>query len=133
MTTEAARVGAVGAVIGVILGTAADRYDAMRSFYVETLGMPVRTDRPGHVNFQWGNTRLTIARHDGVSGSSRDPRRVLLNLAVDDIEAVAAGLRSAGVAFLREPSSEPWGGSIATFEDPDGNTLQLMQLPPGGE
>ena len=51
----------------------------------------------------------------------------------DDIEAVAAGLRSAGVAFLREPSSEPWGGSIATFEDPDGNTLQLMQLPPGGE
>jgi len=133
MTSEAACVGAVGAVIGVILGTAADRYDAMRSFYVETLGMPVRTDRPGHVNFQWGNTRLTIATHDEVSGPARDPRRLLLNLAVDDIEAVAAGLRGAGVTFVREPSSEPWGGSIATFEDPDGNTLQLMQLPPGGE
>ena len=130
MTGEPAR---VGAVIGVILGTAPDRFDAMRRFYVETLGMPVRGDRPGHVNFQWGDTRLTIATHDEVAGAARDPRRLLLNLAVDDIEAVAAVLRAAGVAFLREPSAEPWGGVIATFEDPDGNTLQLMQLPPGGD
>ena len=130
MTSERAR---VGAVIGVILGTAVDRFDAMRRFYVETLGMAVRTDRPGHVNFQWGETRLTIGVHDGVSGAASDPRRLLINLAVDDIEAVAAGLRAAGVTFLREPSAEPWGGVIATFEDPDGNTLQLMQLPPGGE
>ena len=130
MSAEPAR---VGAVIGVILGTAADRFDAMRRFYVETLGLPVRADRRGHVNFQWGDTRLTIATHDEVNGASSDPRRLLLNLAVDDIEAVAAGLRATGVSFLREPRAEPWGGSIATFEDPDGNTLQLMQLPPGGE
>ena len=129
MSDEPAR---VGAVIGVILGTTAERFDAMRRFYVETLSLPVRTDRPGHVNFQWGDIRLTIAWHDGVSGSASDQRRVLLNLAVDDIEAVAAGLRAEGVTFLREPSAEPWGGAIATFEDPDGNTLQLMQLPPGG-
>ena len=55
----------------------------------------------------------------------------MLNLAVEDIDAVAARLRAAGVTFIREPSAEPWGGSIATFEDPDGNTLQLMQRPPG--
>lgn len=129
MTSEAQ----VGGVIGVILGAAPDRFDAMRAFYVETLGLPVRTDRPGHVNFQWGNTRLTIAEHGEVRGASSDPRRTMLNLAVDDIEGVAARLRAAGVTFIREPSDEPWGGSIATFEDPDGNTLQLMQLPPGGE
>ncbi|MXZ45767.1 MAG: hypothetical protein F4Z08_02035 [Chloroflexi bacterium] len=121
----------IGAVIGVILGVDPDRFDAIRDFYVETLGLPTRTDRPGHVNFQWGNTRLTISAHSEVRGLSDEPRRTMLNLAVEDIDAVAARLRAAGVTFIREPSAEPWGGSIATFEDPDGNTLQLMQRPLG--
>ena len=121
----------VGAVIGVILGVDPDRFDALRGFYVDTLGLPPHTDRPGHVNFQWGDIRLTISAHSEVHGVSDESRRTMLNLAVDDIEAVAARLRAAGTTFIREPSSEPWGGSIATFEDPDGNTLQLMQRPPG--
>ena len=121
----------IGAVIGVILGVAADRFDALRAFYVETLGLPPRSDRPGHVNFQWGDVRLTISAHSEVRGPNDEPRRAMLNLAVDDIDAVAARLRAAGVTFIREPSPEPWGGAIATFEDPDGNTLQLMQRPPG--
>ena len=121
----------IGAVIGVILGVDPDRFDAVRAFYVETLGLPPRADRPGHVNFQWGDVRLTISAHSEVRGRHAEPRRAMLNLAVEDIEAVAARLRAAGVAFVREPSAEPWGGAIATFEDPDGNTLQLMQRPPG--
>ena len=121
----------IGAVIGVILGVDPDRFDTIRDFYVETLGLAPRTDRAGHVNFQWGDTRLTISAHSEVHGASDEPRRTMLNLAVEDIEAVAARLRAAGVAFIREPSAEPWGGAIATFEDPDGNTLQLMQRPPG--
>ena len=130
MTGEGPR---VGAVIGVIIGTPPDRFEAMRRFYVETLGLPVRVDRPGHLNFQWGTTRLTIGAHGELNGATSDPLRVLINLEVDGIEAVVARLRAAGVTFLREPSQEAWGGWIATFEDPDRNTLQLMQLPPGGE
>ena len=121
----------VGAVLGVILGVDPDRFDVIRDFYVETLGLPLRTDRPGHINFQWGDIRLTISAHSDVHGLSDESRRTMLNLAVEDIEAVASRLRAAGVTFIREPSAEPWGGSIATFEDPDGNTLQLMQRPPG--
>ena len=121
----------IGAVIGVILGVDPDRFDTIRDFYVDTLGLPPRTDRPGHVNFQWGDVRLTISAHSEVHDLSDEPRRTMLNLAVEDIEAVAERLRAEGVTFIREPSAEPWGGSIATFEDPDGNTLQLMQRPPG--
>ena len=29
----------------------------------------------------------------------------------------------------RAPEREEWGGWVATFADPDGNVLQLMQLP----
>ena len=121
----------VGAIIGVILGVDPDRFDTIREFYVETLGLPLRVDRPGHINFQWGDVRLTISAHSEVNGLSGEPRRTMLNLADERSQAVAARLREAGVTFIREPSAEPWGGSIATFEDPDGNTLQLMQRPPG--
>lgn len=102
----------------------------MRDFYVETLGLTPRADRPQHVDFEWGEMRLTIVVHKEVEGASRDPLRVMINFAVDDIEAAHRRLGDAGVAFTRPPEREPWGGLIATFHDPDGNTLQLLQLPP---
>jgi catechol 2,3-dioxygenase-like lactoylglutathione lyase family enzyme len=33
---------------------------------------------------------------------------------------------AAGVVFERPPEREDWGGTVATFHDPDGNTLQLF-------
>lgn len=116
---------------GVLVWTEASRFQALRDFYVETLDLRPRADRPGHVDFEWGEMRLTIAVHEELRGRSRDPLRLMINLAVDDIEATHARLRAAGVAFSRPPEREPWGGLIATFEDPDGNTLQLLQLPDG--
>jgi len=65
-----------------------------------------------------------------VSGASRDPFRIMVNLAVDDIRAVHARLLKAGVVFTRAPESEEWGGQVASFLDPDGNVLQLLQLAP---
>ena len=34
-----------------------------------------------------------------------------------------------GVQFIREPEEESWGGTVATFSDPDGNILQLLEFP----
>lgn len=116
---------------GILVWTSAERFDAMRRFYVETLGLTPRSDRAGFVNFAWGaapdDTRLTIAVHTEVHGAARDPLRLMVNLRVADIDAVAARLRASGVVLEREPSPEPWGGRIATFRDPDGNVLQLLQ------
>ena len=53
----------------------------------------------------------------------------MVNLTVADIGAAHERLRGAGVAFTRDPEREDWGGQVATFADPDGNVLQLMQLP----
>ena len=67
--------------------------------------------------------------HDQVGGTSRDPLRVMVNLTVTDISAVHDRLVRAGVVFTRAPEREDWGGWVATLADPDGNVLQLMQLP----
>ena len=102
----------------------------MARFYANTLGLDVRTERDGFVNFELGDQRLTVTTHDEVTGAARDPLRIMLNLEVSNIAAVHARLVASGVAFLRPPEREPWGGWVATFVDPDGNTLQLFELPP---
>jgi len=114
---------------GVLVWTEASRFPAMRRFYVETLGLTPRSDREHFVNFDWGAQRLTVSVHEGVTGATSDPLRLMINLAVDDIQPVAARLASRGVEFTRPPEQEPWGGWVATFHDPDGNTLQLLQTP----
>ncbi|MBP7864147.1 hypothetical protein KA183_20850 [bacterium] len=36
-------------------------------------------------------------------------------------------MQARGVDFTQEPSTQAWGGTIATFQDPDGNILTLME------
>jgi predicted enzyme related to lactoylglutathione lyase len=118
----------IGGLAGVLIWTTAERFPAMRDFYVDTLGLSPRSDRDYLVNFEWGEQRLTVSiHHDLEAPEAREPLRIMVNLAVDDIHAVAARLEGRGVAFTRPPEQEPWGGWIATFHDPDGNTLQLLQ------
>jgi predicted enzyme related to lactoylglutathione lyase len=119
---------AIEGLAGILLWTSPARFRAMRDFYVDTLGLTPRSDRDRLVNFEWGNQRLTVSIHDDLAeGPARDPLRLMINLAVFDIHATHARLEAAGVAFTRPPEQEPWGGWIATFNDPDGNTIQLLQ------
>ncbi len=114
---------------GVLVWTAPDRWPAMDRFYVDVLGLRPRTRRDGFVNVEFGAQRLTVTTHDGLRGPALDPLRIMVNLQVDDIGAEHARLSALGVAFTRPPEQEPWGGWVATLADPDGNTLQLFQLP----
>ena len=112
---------------GVIIWT--DNLPRLRAFYVETLGLTPRSVRPRFVNFEWGGLRFSIGSHDGVSGQARDPSRIMVNFDVDDVHGLHERLAGAGVRFIRAPEKEHWGGWVATFEDPDGNLLQLLQQP----
>ena len=121
--------GHIQGIAGVLIWTEAARFEAMARFYRDRLGLTPRTSKPDFINFDWGGVRLSVSVHDRVRGESRDPLRIMVNLAVDDIRAVHARLAGAGVAFTRPPETEDWGGQVASFLDPDGNLIQLMQLP----
>ena len=121
--------GRVTALAGVLVWTSTARFAAMERFYVDVLGLTPRTRRDGFVNFELGGQRVTVTIHDEVRGPAIDPLHVMVNLEVDDIAAAHARLLRAGVAFVRAPEQEPWGGWVATFADPDGNVLQLFELP----
>ena len=113
----------------MLIWTSADRFGAMARFYRDTLGLTPRSDRSDFINFDWNGVRLSVGVHDRVGGTSRDPLRLMVNLTVTDIRAVHDRLVRAGVVFTRAPEREDWGGWVATFADPDGNVIQLMQLP----
>lgn len=122
--------GSIEGLAGVLVWTEARRFPAMLRFYRDTLGLAPRSLKQDFVNFDWGGVRLSVGVHDTVHGASRDALRVMIHFAVSDIHTTHARLARAGVVFTRAPEREDWGGWVATFTDPDGNTLQLLQLPP---
>lgn len=82
---------------------------------------------PGTVVMVGGN-RLIFDRRDDLEQSAREPGRILINFYVDDIEAVAAHLRSLGVTQWIRPVEEFGPGRIATVADPAGNYVQIVEL-----
>ena len=114
---------------GVIIYTTADRFASMRAFYVDALALTPRSDRPGFVNFELSDQRLTVTVHSEIAGPSTDPLHVMVNLATDDVVADYATAVARGAQGLRNPERESWGGRVATLADPDGNIVQLLELP----
>jgi catechol 2,3-dioxygenase-like lactoylglutathione lyase family enzyme len=122
-------VGQIQGIAGVLIWTEKERFPEMARFYRDQLGLTPRTSKPDFINFDWAGLRLSVSVHDRVRGRSHDPLRIMVNLLVDDIRTVHARLLAAGVVFTRPPEPEEWGGRVATLLDPDGNMLQLFELP----
>jgi predicted enzyme related to lactoylglutathione lyase len=112
---------------GVIIWT--DQLERMAAFYRDTLGLPVHSTRPHFIAFEFDGVRLSVGTHSDVHGPAPEPVRVTVNLGVRDIQAVWREMTARGVVFVRPPEREHWGGWVASFRDPDGNLLQLLQQP----
>ena len=116
----------INGVVGVIIWT--ENLDRLLTFYRDTLGLDPHSVRPEFVSFKWGDMRLGIGTHSEVKGRTTEPHRLMVNLGVDDIHNEFKSLRAKGVCFIRPPEREHWGGWVSTLTDPDGNTIQLMEL-----
>lgn len=60
-------------------------------------------------------------------GEERSPGYKHLALLVEDIDAEYERLQAAGVEFTMAPTDAGAGLRVAFFQDPDGNSLELMQ------
>lgn len=77
-----------------------------------------------------GSANVYIIHHSKVSGKNTQPERMMFNLEVDDIEAEFDRMKAAGVPVIAETYHVEGYGLIATFEDPDGNYFQFVQVRP---
>ena len=117
----------INGLVGITLWTS--DLDKMFRFYNDVLRLPLHSRHDDFIAFELGEVRFHIGLHGEVQGASSDPFRIMPHLGVDDIHAEALRMAEAGVEFIRPPEQEHWGGWIATLKDPDGNILQLLQLP----
>jgi predicted enzyme related to lactoylglutathione lyase len=103
-------------------------------FYRDLLGLTVAYEVPGFVGFGQRAERggylgayLGLGTHSEVKGKPADPYRHMVGLESDDVDADFERLTAAGVEFIEQPT-ESGGLRIATFKDPEGNIVQLLQL-----
>jgi predicted enzyme related to lactoylglutathione lyase len=71
---------------------------------------------------------LAVGTHSEVHGRTKEPARHMVGLMTNDIQGDTTRLKAAGVRFIEEPNERDGDFWLATFEDPDGNLIQLFQF-----
>ena len=96
-------------------------------FYEKTLGLEKKYEYPSYVGFECGGVEIGLVPKlkEGEKVSHRSPSVEFL---VDNVERLYAELKNKGVKIVKELYEEPWGGRQATFTDPDGNVLEIVQI-----
>ena len=106
-----------------------DDLAAARAFYRDALGLPVMWD---HEDTAFGLDTGTSLIIEVVPQDAPAEDRAMVgrfvgcSLQVKDIAAEYERLSAAGVRFHGPPAKQYWGGTLAHFDDPAGNTLTLF-------
>ncbi len=107
--------------IGSLL-VGSSQVDAMKRWYEQAFG--VTANEMGAYAF--GPVQFFIEEHSDVSGATKEPARVIINLDVPDCRAAEARLEEVGATWVRKVEQMPFG-LIGTVADPDGNYVQIIQ------
>ena len=100
-----------------------DDIAAARAFYGGPLGLGETWSFGDAAGYDLGGAELIVER----SGDGALVGRFAgVSIQVDDIQHTYAELSAEGVEFDGPPEAQPWGGVLAHFKDPAGNTLTLL-------
>ena len=108
--------------------------DRARAFYRDTLGLTLEDENPSISSYRCGDGTILDVYQSEFAGTAKS---TVASFQVSDLSVAMAELRSRGVEF-----QEYAGGSMTTtngvaarggvrgawFQDPDGNTLGLVQI-----
>jgi predicted enzyme related to lactoylglutathione lyase len=106
----------------------------LAAFYRDTVGVKFQSEweMGEHESVfvaNWkGSSDFVVMDHSKVKGKSKGPERYMLNFEVDDIEKEVKRLKKSKVKIVADIYHIENYGHVATFEDPDGNFFQLVQV-----
>ncbi len=96
---------------------------AAKAVYTALLGVPPQTDSPYYVGYEVAGQQIGLVP----GGGPQDMTSPIAFWHVPDIETKLAEVTAAG-ATVKEAAHDVGGGRlVATFTDPDGNILGLIQ------
>jgi predicted enzyme related to lactoylglutathione lyase len=97
---------------------------AAKPVYTALLGMPPTSDSPYYVGYEAEGQQIGLVPNHGEGATSP-----VAYWHVSDIEAKLAEVIAAGATLKEAPRDVAQGRLVATFTDPDGNVLGLIQDP----
>ncbi|HYB29780.1 MAG TPA: VOC family protein [Solirubrobacteraceae bacterium] len=110
--------------IKIVLHPVSD-LEAAKAVYTALLGIAPQADSAYYVGYDAGGQHIGLVP----GGGPQDMTSPVAYWQVPDIEAKLAEVTAAG-ATVKEPTRDVGGGRlVASFTDPDGNVLGLVQDP----
>jgi len=108
----------------------------LADFYKQKVGLEVELVGEYGNNFEekifgvkaGDSNLLSILHHSKLKGPNKEPERFMINFEVDNIEESVSKLEKNGVKKIQEIYHVEDYGKIATFEDPDKNYFQMVQV-----
>jgi len=112
-----------------------EHYEESKLFYRDLLGLPVVRETPEEefTQFKLDNCFLAIYGKKFVSPLIGEIQIGKAASAIysfgesTNIDSDYQQLKSKGVQFLKDPTTQPWGQRTAYFTDPDGNIWEIQQ------
>jgi predicted enzyme related to lactoylglutathione lyase len=110
--------------IKIVLHPVSD-LDAAKAVYTALLGIPPQADSSYYVGYDVGGQHIGLVPGGGPQGMTSP----VAYWRVPDIEAKLAEVIAAGGTVTEAPHEVGGGRHVASFADPDGNVLGLVQDP----
>lgn len=109
----------------IMIGTT--RLQVLGDFYEKVFGRPadMSDSNEGFFGWRFGDASLAVFTHSEMMGNTKDPGRLMINYATEQVKEEFERIRDLGGRVVSEPyqMGEAW---VATLADPDGNYFQLI-------
>ncbi|AEF40576.1 VOC family protein [Hoyosella subflava] len=103
-------------------------------FYCDIIGLEVRIEGRGYVEFAMENLKLSLFERSKlpelIGQSPGTAPCGEIGFRVSDVDTTAESLRALGVTPLTGPVDRPWGERTMHIADPDGNIVEFAQKIP---
>ena len=128
---------------GVDVGIIVSDGPAALAFYRDLLGLAHAGDNPmpdgGTMHrLMAGESMIKVVVADPMPAAAAPPGSITagrgfryITFSVDDLDGLVAACRAASVPITREPVTMAPGVRIALVEDPDGNTVEFLEMRTG--
>jgi lactoylglutathione lyase len=100
-------------------------------FYRDVIGLKVRIEGDGYVEFQMLNTKFSLFERSklpeliGREGGKAPCGEI--GFLIEDVDQEAERLKELGVEILSGPMDRPWHERTLHIADPDGNIIEFAQ------
>jgi predicted enzyme related to lactoylglutathione lyase len=109
--------------------------ETLKTFYSKLTGIAPTDLAPGFSEIRLEGCTLAISSTeiiDKVNGGAIVPganRSSMIELEVDDVEAVKVLMTAEGDAIVQQPTTMPWGNVSMLLRDPDGAVVNIFSRP----